>query len=285
MASSVEARGAWSNVEDVVLCECWVKVSYCPISGNEIKFSQMWKKIHEEFVERFGSGRTETALASRWKILNKELGKWRDALAKARENHRSGQNLTNEIVQAQMWFGATGQGKNTFQHQECWEIVKNCSRFKIICTTPPVMLNETPLHDLSTTDSPLDSPMDQDSPRPRAPRPIGRKAAKAKKGSTSNNECAQFLEQMAKNSALRLERELKREEVDKAREEAFSIQRAKAQEQDMEDREMKIMAMDTTHMSPDTKSYWKMKRRDVMRRKLFHDDGPSNTDGLNDGNL
>ncbi|KAL6288425.1 hypothetical protein ACE6H2_005935 [Prunus campanulata] len=126
--------------------------------------------------------------------------------------------------------------------------------------------------------------MDQDSPLPRVPRHIGRKAAKAKKGSTSNNECAQFLEQIAKNSALRLEGDLKREEADKARLEAFAIERQQAQEQDIEDREMKIMAMDTTHMSPETKSYWKMKRRDVMRRKLFHDDGPSNTDWLNDQN-
>ncbi|XP_021812226.1 uncharacterized protein LOC110755360 [Prunus avium] len=221
------------------------------------------------------------ALSSRWKILNREFGKWRDALTKARENLRSGQNLTDEIIQAQMWFGATGQGKKSFQNHQCWELVKNCSRFKIICTTPPVVLNETPLHDSPATDSPVDSPMDQDSPLPRAPRPIGRKAAKAKKGSTSKNECAQFLEQIAKNGALRLERDLKREEADKARAEAFAIERQQAQEQDMEDREMKIMAMDTTHMSPETKSYWKMKRRDVMRRKLFHDDGPSNTDWLN----
>ncbi|CAL9028378.1 unnamed protein product [Prunus brigantina] len=52
------------------------------------------------------------ALTSRWKILNKELGKWRDVLVKARDNHRSGENLGNEIMQAQMWFGAIGQGSN-----------------------------------------------------------------------------------------------------------------------------------------------------------------------------
>ena len=97
MASSVEAGGAWTTMENIVLCECWVKVSQCPIIGNEKKFSHMWKKIHEDFVERSGSARTEMALASRWKILNKELGKWRDALAQARYNIRSGQNLTDEV--------------------------------------------------------------------------------------------------------------------------------------------------------------------------------------------
>ncbi|ONI21901.1 hypothetical protein PRUPE_2G097600 [Prunus persica] len=45
---------------------------------------------------------------------------------------------------------------------------------------------------------------------------------------------------------------------------------------DKKDRE--TMAMDTSHMSLETKQFWKLERRDVMRRRLFHDDGPSNTD-------
>ncbi|BBG97498.1 Nucleotide-diphospho-sugar transferases superfamily protein, partial [Prunus dulcis] len=112
MGSSNENGGAWSMMEDVSLCEAWVQVSHCPVTGNEIKFSHMWKKIHQAFCERaIGSTRTEMALSSRWKVLNKELGKWRNALAKAIDNQRSGENLSNEIIQAQMWFGATGQGK------------------------------------------------------------------------------------------------------------------------------------------------------------------------------
>ncbi|KAL6279063.1 hypothetical protein ACE6H2_015944 [Prunus campanulata] len=60
-----------------------------------MKLSQIWKKIHHEFVERSGSTCTEMALSSRWKILNKELGKWRDALTKAMDNQRSGENLSD----------------------------------------------------------------------------------------------------------------------------------------------------------------------------------------------
>ncbi|CAL8993473.1 unnamed protein product [Prunus brigantina] len=246
MTSSVEAGGSWTT-----LCQSWVNVSHSPITGNEMKFSHMWSKIHGEFCQRSGSIRTEMALSSRWKILNKELGKLRNALTKARENIRSGQNLSDE----------------------------DCSRFKIIPTDPPVVLNETPLHD-----SPLDSPMETESPLLRPLRPIGRKAAKAKRGSTSNNECVQLLEQIAKNTSLRIERDLKRDEADLAREEAFAIQQQQAQEKDIDNREMKIMAMDTSHMSPETKAYWKLRRRDLMRRKLFQDDGPSNTDWLNDEN-
>ncbi|CAL2279867.1 unnamed protein product [Prunus armeniaca] len=129
-----------------------------------------------------------------------------------------------------MWFGAMGQGKKNFMHFQCWEVVKDCSRFKIILTDPPVVLNGTLLHESPSTDSPLDSPMETESPFvPRPPRPIGRKAAKAKRGGTSNNECVQLLEQIAKNTSLRIERDLKRDEMDVAREEAFVIQQQKAQ--------------------------------------------------------
>ncbi|CAL9024113.1 unnamed protein product, partial [Prunus brigantina] len=169
-------------------------------------------------------------LSSRWKLLNRELGKWRNALTKARDNIRSGQNLSDEIIQVQMWFGATGQGNKNFVHFQCWEVVKDFPKFRIIPTGSPVVMNETPLHDSPSTDSPLDSPMETESPFvPRPPRPIGRKAAKAKRGGTSTTECVQLLEQIAKNTSLRMERDLKRDEMDVAREEAFVIQQQKAQ--------------------------------------------------------
>ncbi|BBN70149.1 transposable element gene [Prunus dulcis] len=51
------------------------------------------------------------------------------------------------IIQAQMWFCATGQRKKSFNHTHCWEVVKTCKRFQIIPTGPTVVLNETPLHE------------------------------------------------------------------------------------------------------------------------------------------
>ncbi|CAL9028433.1 unnamed protein product [Prunus brigantina] len=45
-----------------------------------------------------------------------------------------------------MWFGVIGKGNKSFNNHKCWEVVKNCSRFKIISTKPSVVLNETPLH-------------------------------------------------------------------------------------------------------------------------------------------
>ncbi|CAL8150531.1 unnamed protein product [Prunus armeniaca] len=100
MASSIEVGGSWSTNEDIALCQSWVNISHDPITGNEMKFHHMWSKIHGEFCQRSGSIRTEMALSSRWKLLNKELGKWRNALTKAKANIQSGQNLTDEPLLA-----------------------------------------------------------------------------------------------------------------------------------------------------------------------------------------
>ncbi|CAL8995410.1 unnamed protein product, partial [Prunus brigantina] len=152
MGSSSETGGAWSVMEDVSLCESWLHISHCP------------------------------ALSSRWKILNIELAKWRDALAKATDNHRSGENLTSEH---KCFLVLLGKEKKSFNHTLYWEVVKNCKIFQIIPTGPMVVLNETPLYEAPASDSPMDSPMSQDSPIEKEPRPIGRKAAKAKRGSNS----------------------------------------------------------------------------------------------------
>ncbi|BBN68711.1 hypothetical protein Prudu_541S000300 [Prunus dulcis] len=189
------------------------------------------------------------ALSSRWKILNKELGKWRNALAKAMDNYRSGQNRTNEMIQAQMWFGATGGGKKSFTHHECWEVVKYCKRFVNYSTGPEVVLNETPLRDSMTSDSPLDSPMSQDSPVEKEPRPIGRKAAKAKKKGNSSNQNSQFLEEIARQNGIRIEMEQKRQDHELALEAEYAREREYLRKKDMDKTDRETMAMDTSHMS------------------------------------
>ncbi|CAL2226186.1 unnamed protein product [Prunus armeniaca] len=54
------------------------------------------------------------------------------------DNYRSGENRSNEMIQAQMWFGATGQGKKSFNHHECWEVVKNANVLEIFPRVPPL---------------------------------------------------------------------------------------------------------------------------------------------------
>ncbi|CAL9020112.1 unnamed protein product [Prunus brigantina] len=132
------------------------------------------------------------------------------------DNHRSGENLSSEIMQAQIFFGAPGQGKKSLNHTLCWEVVKNCKRFQIIPTGPTVVLNETSLHETPASDSPMDSPMSQDSPIEKEPRPIGRKAAKAKRCSNSAKNASKYLEETSKMQAMRIEMDMKQQEHDRA---------------------------------------------------------------------
>ncbi|KAI5329080.1 hypothetical protein L3X38_028477 [Prunus dulcis] len=91
--------------------------------------------------------------------------------------------------------------------------------------------------------------MSQDSPIEKEARPIGRKATKAKRWSNSSNNASKMLEEIARHSAMRIEIDMKTQEDERA------IQAEYAKE-----------------------------REDVMRRRLFRDDGPSNMDWLNDQN-
>ncbi|CAL8134693.1 unnamed protein product [Prunus armeniaca] len=164
------------------------------------------------------------------------------------------------------------------------QAVKNCKRFRINPTGPAVMLNETPLHDSTTSDSPLDSPMSQDSPIEKELRPIGRKAAKAKKWGNSSSNTSKILEEIARQSAIIIEMEQKRQENEMAIRAEHAKEREYLRKKEMDKTDRETMAMDTSHMSPETKQFWKLERRDVMRRRLFRDDGPSNTNWLNDQN-
>ncbi|CAL2229327.1 unnamed protein product [Prunus armeniaca] len=178
-----------------------------------------------------------------------------------------------------------------FQPYPMWEVVKHCKRFSIIPTAPTVVLNEMPLHDSQAADSPMESPMSEDSPIQKEPRPIGRKASKAKRGINSTSNTSKFLEEIARQSALRIEIDKKVQEDDRAMAIEFAKEREYVRKEreyqhkeNEEKKDRETMAMDTSHMSPETKQYWKLERKAIMRRRLFRDDGPSNTDWLNDEN-
>ncbi|CAL9030209.1 unnamed protein product [Prunus brigantina] len=164
-----------------------------------------------------------------------------------------------------MWFGATGGGKKSFTHHECWEVVKYCKRFIIIPTGPNVVLNETPLRDSTTSDSPLDDRTrpkfrfgiraESFSPIQKEPRPISRKDAKAKKAGNSSNHNSKFLEEIARQNAIRIEMEQKRQDMEVAIQAECAREKEYLRKKDMEKTDRKTMAMDTSHMSPKTKQY------------------------------
>ncbi|BBG93548.1 zinc ion-binding protein [Prunus dulcis] len=195
------------------------------------------------FVKKFRVYSYGDALSSRWKILNKELGKWRAALAKAMDNYRSGENRTNEMIQAQMWFGATGGGKKSFNHHECWEVVKYCKRFIIIPTGPAVVLNETPLRDSMTSDSPLDSPMSQDSPIEKEPGP------RRQRKRVIQAIIIQIFGGNCKAKRHKNKMEQKRQDNELALQAEYAQEREYLRKKDMDKTDRETMAMDTSHMS------------------------------------
>ncbi|KAI5352105.1 hypothetical protein L3X38_004996 [Prunus dulcis] len=117
---------------------------------------------------------------------------------------------------------------------------------------PAVVLNEMPLRDSMTSDSPLDSPISQDSPIEKEPRPIGQKAAKAKKAGNSSNNNSKFLEEIARQNGIRIEMEQKRQDNELALQAEYAREREYLRKKDMDKTDRETMAMDTSHMSPET---------------------------------
>ncbi|BBH08756.1 zinc ion-binding protein [Prunus dulcis] len=127
------------------------------------------------------------------------------------------------------------------------------------------------LRDSMTSDSPLDSLMSQDSPIEKEPRPIGKRLRRQRK------------REIARQNGIRIEMEQKRQDKELAIQVEYAEEMEYLRKKDMDKMDRETMAMDTSHMSPETKQFWKLERRDVMRRRLFRDNGLSNTDWLNDG--
>ena len=88
----------WSLIEDVALCTSWVEVTHSSLTGNEMQLREMWSLIHTNFLEKIGGKRTKESMSSRWKLLSQSFSTWRDALAQASSNIRSGENYSDQVT-------------------------------------------------------------------------------------------------------------------------------------------------------------------------------------------
>ncbi|RXI09891.1 hypothetical protein DVH24_027484 [Malus domestica] len=58
------------------------------------------------------------------------------------------------ILQAQAWYNVKTKNKNkSFTRWECWNIVKDCSKFRVVSVSPEVVMNNTHLHYIPIHDS------------------------------------------------------------------------------------------------------------------------------------
>ena len=88
----------WTLLEDVALCSSWVEVTHNSLTGNEMQLREMWSLIHTNYLEKMGGSRTKESMSSCWKLLSQSFSIWRDALAQASSNLRSGENYTDQVI-------------------------------------------------------------------------------------------------------------------------------------------------------------------------------------------
>ena len=85
-------------LEDVALCTSWVEVTHNSLTGNKMQLRVMWSLIHTNYLEKMGGKRTKESMSSHWKLLSQSFSMWRDALAQASGNLRSGENLADQVT-------------------------------------------------------------------------------------------------------------------------------------------------------------------------------------------
>ena len=176
---------------------------------------------------------------------------------------------------------------------------------------PEVFMNNTPLH--STPDHashdhdeddaeevPETPPVEQASGSTRFPiRPQGKKASK-RKGNTSKNDYAKYMEDLACQGELTIARKMAKFEADNAREDAkvaalekkfkadererelLRQERERRREERMAEQDRNIMKKPLEGKSPNSKYFWKSEKEDVVRRRRAREarargDGPSTT--------
>ncbi|XP_050121384.1 uncharacterized protein LOC126599064 [Malus sylvestris] len=242
--------------------------------------------------------RTKESISSRWKILSHSFTTWRDALTQASNNVRSGANYADEQLQAQAWYGAKIKSRNkSFTRWECWNIVKDCPKFKVVPVGPEVCMNSIPLHSTPPHSTPdhgphVDEEDGEEVPKTPIPeqasgstrypiRPLGKKASK-RKGSASKNDYGKYMQELARQGELTLARELAKYEADKARDEAKAAaieqafqaeqrerellrqERELLREERIAQRDRDIMNTRLEGMSPNSKYFWQSEKRDVL---------------------
>ncbi|KAM0959258.1 hypothetical protein EV1_024250 [Malus domestica] len=238
---------SWKNIEDVTLCECWVHTTHDPITGNEMDKREMWSKITKAFCDVHGKdARTSQSLQGRWKKLNTSFTCWKNVISHASDNLHSGTSLADQTLQAQAFYNAKNQNKS-FNKWVCWQIVKDCPRYKIVATGPEVVMHGMGLHsspeaytaeqEANTFEDTKGTPeqVPETQPTRQSLRPQGKKASK-KKGSSSKNDYTKYMEELARQGELNIAREKARDE-EKAAVIAAIIAATKAHDARLRDKE------------------------------------------------
>ncbi|XP_024171611.1 uncharacterized protein LOC112177564 [Rosa chinensis] len=245
----------WKDAEDIALCIAVVTVGEDGSKGTSQEKKKLWERIHEVYetckpaggVVRLGGG-----CDGRWKKIRPACARWRQALNKAALLRGSGDNATDEILQAKSIYRTLAKGEE-FAFEHCWPILKDTKKF----SNPPGM-------NVGSSSFPTSINLEDDgSPASESPsssnvhaRPPGQKAQKAAKKKSRQDETGELLLQMQR-IADQGERDL--EYRLRLREET------KLAEQHADD--ARTMKVDPSIFTPKKRSYWERKQAQIIERE------------------
>jgi hypothetical protein len=92
--------GAYTDKEDLMLCDAWLHIGTDPINGAEQKGGQFWRRIflyfheHRKFKpDNFESDRNDVSLSNWWSFIQLECNKFCDALENVKNRKQSGHDV------------------------------------------------------------------------------------------------------------------------------------------------------------------------------------------------
>jgi hypothetical protein len=96
--------GAYTDKEDLMLCDAWLHIGIDPISGAEQKGGKFWRRIYRYFHEHrkfkpnnFESNCNDVSLSKRWSFIQLECNHFCGALENVKNRKQSGHGV-NELV-------------------------------------------------------------------------------------------------------------------------------------------------------------------------------------------
>ncbi|KAK4488073.1 hypothetical protein RD792_003815 [Penstemon davidsonii] len=297
----------WSNEEDIALTRAYIECSEDNIAGIGQEGKSLWMKIITMMYRILDVAgvryevRTKVAITSRWKKhIFKSMNKWNSACIKAHKQCASGTNLTDEHRVALLLYKTDAGNPWMFDH--CWQVAKDwviwsveshtetqtqsqTSQFMPGMSSQPTLDREEgiyypspPLNDLSPSQAePDDENLETPSSHQYSARPTGTKSAKKGKGKASSSleTTAQFNERMRQMSetAVMLEVGRQKRHEDNLQQKAMDAEKKERENEakrldDQIANEYRIMSMDCSSYTPDTKAYWKGLRKEIQKKGL-----------------
>ncbi|KAM1144213.1 hypothetical protein ACFX2B_032652 [Malus domestica] len=242
---------SWKFIEDVTLCECWVHTTHDPITVNEMDKQEMLSKIRKRFA-----------------MYMKKTPK------------------VVKILQAQAFYNVKNHNKS-FNKWECWQIIKDCPRYKIVSTGPEVVMHNMSLHsspEPNTTEQEGDTfenkevtpeEVPETQPTHQSLRPQGQgelnMAREANKDEEQDAAMVVIIEATeTRDAAAKRQREIVNQEKEMIRE-ALNRENEMFREERIAQADRDIMNKYLVGLSPNSKYFLTSKKKDVVRRRRERD--------------